>query len=71
MDEREAQTWKASRRECAKSFRAVPLQDGGFDAFGRLFSLSCEKGCTETSLYVKGLDAPVVKKRHLPLIFLE
>lgn len=43
VDEREAQTRKASRRECAKSFRAAPLQDGGFDAFGRLFSLSCER----------------------------
>lgn len=43
VNERETQTQKASRRECAKSFRAAPLQDGGFDAFGRLFSLSCER----------------------------
>lgn len=53
VNERVAQTWKANRRECAKSFRAVPLRDGGFDAAGRLFSLSC---------VCEGSDAPVVKK---------
>lgn len=46
----------------------MPLQDGGFDAFGRC-STCLAKGSTEASRVYEGSDAPVVKKRHLPLIF--